>query len=110
MVEAILSTSPKKGRTGKRKTKNSGHPSDAPDGAKNTCLLHSPGHSLEECKVLKFYSEKYASRSGGKPKCGKTVELDDNTQEVNTMKNRGDTIPRKKSGKKWLPKSARSKA
>ena len=45
-------TNPKKGRSGKRKTKNAGHPSDRPTGGK-TCLLHGPRHSTEECKVLK---------------------------------------------------------
>ena len=24
-----------------------------------TCLMHGPGHSPEECKVLKEYSKKY---------------------------------------------------
>ena len=52
------------------------------------------GHSSEECKVLKVYYEKYVTQrphkpteawSGGKPKCGKSVEFDDNTQEFNTM-------------------------
>ena len=77
-----------------------------PTGAKHTCLLHGPGNSSEECKLLKVYSEKYAAqrphkpteaRSGGKPNRGKVVELDDNTQEVNTMENHGDPIPRNKN-------------
>ena len=45
--EAALPTNPKKGRTVKRKTKNSGHPSDAPTGAKKTCILHGPRHSYQ---------------------------------------------------------------
>ena len=48
-----LPSNPKKGRTGKRKRNDAGHTRDAPTGTKNTCLLHGPGHSLEDCKVLK---------------------------------------------------------
>ena len=75
--------------------------------ASETCLLHGAGHSSEECKVLKFYSEKYAAqrphkptkaRFGGKPKCGKVVEFEDNTEEVNNVENHGDPITRKKRG------------
>ena len=82
--------------------KNSGCPSDATTEAKKTFLLHVPGHSLEECKVLKVYSGKYSAQrphtpieacSGGNPKRAKAVEFNDSTQEVNTMENRGDTIP-----------------
>ena len=114
-LEVSLPTNPKKGRAGKRKTKNIGHPSNAPIGEKKTCLFHGPGHYS---KVLKVYYEKFSvqnprkpteSHSGGKPKCGKVVEFDDNNQEFNTMGNHGDPIPRKKKEKKWLSKSARSK-
>ena len=80
--EFNLLTKPKKGRTGKLKTKNAGHPSDAPTGAKNTCLLHVSRHFLEECKILKVYSKKEAAqrthktidtRSSGNNKRGKVV-------------------------------------
>ena len=50
--ESALPTNPEKGRTGKRKARNAGHPINRPTGVK-TCLLHGPGHSTEECKVLK---------------------------------------------------------
>ena len=53
--ESALSTNPKKGCIGKCKKNYAGHPSDAPTGGK-TCLLHGPGHSTEECKVLQEYS------------------------------------------------------
>ena len=103
MVEAILSANPKKGRTGKRKTKNSGHPSDRPTGGKS-CLLYGPGHSIEEYKVTKDYSSKYAvhrpkkeeARSGGKKKQFKTVQFDGTTEEVKIMTARDAPIPRNK--------------
>ena len=41
--------------------KKSGYPSDVPTSAKNTCMMHGPGHTPEECKVLKVYSDKYAT-------------------------------------------------
>ena len=90
-----------------------------PPEQKNTCLLHGPGHSSEDYKVLTFYSEKYAAQrphkptdecSGGKPKRGKVVEFDDNTQEVNTMENHGDTIPRNKNGTKVSTKNRNIKS
>ena len=43
---------PEQGRTSKRKRINAGHPRYDPTGAKKTCLMHVPGHSSEECKVL----------------------------------------------------------
>ena len=61
-------------------------------GATNTCLLHGPGHSSEDCKVLKEYSKNYSVQrphneheacSGGKTKRGKSV--DGNVKEVNIM-------------------------
>ena len=84
-----MPTNPEKGRSGKPKTKNAGHQSDASTGARNICLLHVPGQSSEECKVIKINCEKYAAqrphkpieaRFGGKPKRGKAVEFNDNTQ------------------------------
>ena len=100
--ESASPTNPKKGRASKRKTKNAGRPSDAPTGAKKTCMLNGPGHSSEECKVLNIYSKKYAAqrphqnkeaRSGGKRKHGKSIEFDDNTQKFNVMENNDDPIP-----------------
>ena len=52
-------TNPRTGRAGKRKAKNAGHPIDLLAGGK-TYLLHGTGHSIEECKLLKDYSKKYA--------------------------------------------------
>ena len=100
-------TNPKKGCTGKRETKNAGHPSDAPTRAKLKFLMHGLRHNSEECKVLNIYSEKYAAQqphknketgSSGKPKHVKTVEFDENTQEVNVTENCDNPIPRKKKG------------
>ena len=56
--------------------------------------MHGPGHSSEECKVLKAYSEKYSAQNPHKTteacsvnntKLGKVFKFNDNTQEVNTM-------------------------
>ena len=49
--ESALPTNPKKGRSGKHKEKNAGHPSDQTTSAKKTQLLHVPGHSTEDCKL-----------------------------------------------------------
>ena len=90
-----------------------------PPEQKKTCLLHGSGHSSDECKVLKVYSEKYAAQrphkptealSGGKPKRGKVVESDDNTQKVNTMENHGDSIPRNEKEKKLATKKCKIKS
>ena len=51
--EAASPTDPEKGRSGKRNTNDAGHPIDQPNGTKNSFSLHGPGHSTEECKVLK---------------------------------------------------------
>ena len=99
--------------------KNSGHTSDALTGDKKTCMLHGAGNSFEECKVIKIYSESYAaqqphqnkeSRSGGKPKCGKSIEFNENTQEVHVMEKHDDPIRRNEKEKNWLLKSTRLKA
>ena len=55
--EAASPTNREKGRAGKRKIKNTGHPSDASTSAKKSCILHGPGCSSEECKRPKIYSE-----------------------------------------------------
>ena len=60
--EARSPINPKKGNSGKRKETNADHPSDGPTSEKNTCLLHGPGNSSEECKLLKVFSEKYAAQ------------------------------------------------
>ena len=62
VVESDSSSNPEKGLTGKRKTKNSGSPSDVPTRAENICFLHGPGNKSEECKVLIIYSKKYAAQ------------------------------------------------
>ena len=70
-------------------------------------MLHGPGQSTEDWKVLKEYSAKYASqrpynekesRSGGNKNNGNTVKCDGETQEVNTMVSYDEPIPRKKKG------------
>ena len=82
-------------------------------------MLHGAGHSSEECKVLKFYSEKYAAQrphkytkacTGGNPKFGKVIEFYKNTQEVNTMENHGYPIPRNKKGVKVTTKKCKIKS
>ena len=65
--EFALPTNLEKSHNGKRKTNHSGHQSDWPTGAK-TCLVHGTRHSTEESKVLKEYSEKYATQRPQKKK------------------------------------------
>ena len=59
--ESNSPTNPEKGRVGKRKSKNAGHPSDRPT-RWTTCLLHGPGHYTEEYRVLRHYSAKNAAQ------------------------------------------------
>ena len=98
---------PREGLRWQAQDKNSGHPSDFPASAKKTCVLYGPGHTSEECKVLEFYSDKYAvqrpqkdkeSRSSGKPNFVKSVKFGDNTQEIKIMETYDDTIPKKNNG------------
>ena len=49
-VEAALPTNPKKFRAGNHKKNSAGHPSYRP--TDKTQLLHVPGHSMDESKVL----------------------------------------------------------
>ena len=112
-------TNSKKGRAVKRETKSAGHLSDVTTGAHNKCLLYGPGHSSEECKVINIYSENYAvqrphkstkARFDGKPKRGKDVEFDENTQESNVMENDDIPIPRNKKGGKVAIKKRKIKS
>ena len=57
-----MPNNPKKGHTGKRKKTNTVSPSEKTIGADTTCLLHGPLNFSEECKVLKYYSKKYATK------------------------------------------------
>ena len=57
--ESASPTNTNKGRTGKRKTRYAGNTSNRLTGGK-TWLLHISGQSTEECKLLKYYSTKYA--------------------------------------------------
>ena len=59
--EAVLSTNPKNIRTSKHKKHYTGHPSNGPTGDK-ICLVHGPGHSTTEYKVLKEYSNNYEAQ------------------------------------------------
>ena len=102
--ESTSPTNPKKVRARNCTTKNAGHTSDGPTGAKNTCLLHEPRNSSEEYKLIKIYSEKYSAQqphkekeacSGGKTKRGKSVNFDKDIQEINNMKSHDDPIPKK---------------
>ena len=65
---ADLTSNTEKLCAGKRKKSDTGHPSDAPTGAENTCMLHIPGHSSKEWKVLKDYSENHAAQQPFKGK------------------------------------------
>ena len=96
-----------KGFTGNRKRNDAGHPSDAPTGAKNTYLLHVPGHSSKECKFLKDYSENHVAqwpfknkqaRSSGN-KRSKIVNFESASEEANIIKSHDEPIPRKKKVK-----------
>ena len=57
-----LAYQPREGPRWQSQDKNAGHLSDAPTKEKNICLLHGPGHTSEECKVLKISSKKYAAQ------------------------------------------------
>ena len=60
--EAASPTNSTKGRTGKRKTKNSVSPIKKTTGADKTLLLHIHGHFSEDCRVLEEHSKKYAAQ------------------------------------------------
>ena len=51
-------SNPEQGRSDKCKRINAGHTSNQPTGAKKTCMLHGPGHSSEECKLICKYTNK----------------------------------------------------
>ena len=57
-----LPTKPKKGHAGKRKKNHSGNPSDDPTSTKKTLLVHGPGQSTDDWKVLKNYPERHAAQ------------------------------------------------
>ena len=61
-------SNPEKGRADKRKRNDAGHPSNAPNGKKKTCIFNGPGHSSEECKVIREYSEKHVEQRPFKDK------------------------------------------
>ena len=117
---SALTSNPKKGRAGKRKKSDVGHPSNAPTGAKKTCMLHVPGHSSDEWKLLKYYSKNYIAQrpfkykeacSGGN-KCANIAKINKATQEVNRMKYHDEPIPKKKKvrNQKKNPKSDQANA
>ena len=66
-VESVSPTNPENCCTDKRKKNNAGHINNCPTGDK-TCLVPGPGHTTEECIVLKEYSEKYAVQQPHKDK------------------------------------------
>ena len=103
--ENALPTNPDKGRTGRCKKNFSCHLSNRTTSNK-TFLVNSPGHSMEECKVIKEYSKKYAAqrtdkeaRSDGKKKCCESVSFWEKIQKVNTMLSLDSPTPRKIRGK-----------
>ena len=57
-----LPTKPEKGHAGNIRTKNVVSMSKKTTSVTNTCLLHGPGHSSEDCKLLKEYINKYAAQ------------------------------------------------
>ena len=92
-------------------------PSEKTTGADKTILLHGPGHSFEECNVLKQYSKKYTAqqphkdneyRSGGKTKRNKTVWFDISVKEANIMKY--DALITKKNKEKKLNRNHKSES
>ena len=94
--------------SGNLKRSNAGHPIYEPTRAKKTFMLHGPRHSSEECKFLRYYTEKLSAQhtykdkqalSGGN-KRGKTVKFEGATEEVNIMKSNDEPIPRKKKVKR----------
>ena len=89
-----MPTNTEKRRTGKYKAKNVVSTSEKKTCETNTCLLHGPGHSYEDCNLLKEYSKKYTAQrphkeneahSSGKTKRGKSAEFDGNVREVSIM-------------------------
>ena len=59
---AASPTNPEKVSTGKRRKNHAVHTINRPTGDK-TSLVYGPGHSMEECKLLKEYSEKHATQN-----------------------------------------------
>ena len=55
--ECASSSNLEKGRTGKLKRKHADRSRNESTGAK-ICMMHIPGHSTEECKVLREFSKK----------------------------------------------------
>ena len=99
-----MPTESKKGHTGKSKTKYVVSSRENTTSATNICLMHGPGHSSQNCKLLKEYFKKYAKQrphtkkeahSSGKTKRDKSVELDRNTKEFNIVEH-DDPIHKKK--------------
>ena len=92
---------PERGRAGKRKTKIRYLQDRRQPVQKKILFLHVPGHSYEECKVLKEYSKNYAAqwphKDNGKTRCGNSVELYRSVKEANIMEH-DDPIPNKKKG------------
>ena len=97
-------SNPRQGCSDKCNRSNAGHPSDEPTRAKKTCLLHGPGQSSEEYKVIREYTEKRSAqltyqdkqaRSGGN-KHGIIVKFESATEEVNIIKSHDEPIPKKR--------------
>ena len=87
--------------SGKRKRSNTGHPSNEPTGANKTCLIHGPGHSSEECKILQEYIESLLAQHTYKDKQalsrgnkrGKTFKFEGFSEEANVTKSHDDPTP-----------------
>ena len=64
-------------------------------------MIHVPGHTSDECTVLKVSLDKYAVQRPHKiqkpAKRGRSVDICNNTQEVNMMVTYYNPIPKKKS-------------
>ena len=89
-MEYTSTAKTEEGRTGKCNKNNTLHSSDAPTGG-NKCLLNGPINSTKERKLLREYSEKYATRQPHNQACatekennGKQVKFNSSEQDMNT--------------------------
>ena len=106
------------GLAGKRKGNDAGHTSDALTGEKNTVMLHGPGHSSEQFKVLQEYSKNHIVQQPFKDKQAlsssnkrrKTVKFKSASEEADVMKYHDEPIPKKKKRKRQSDKTNSDKA
>ena len=85
----MLWTRPEKGESAGKRIKRH---VDIPTGKSKTCLIHIPGYSSEECKVLGDFGTKYANSRPTKdrsnspvPRMGITRQQENNTIVNNSV-------------------------